>query len=421
MFLNLAQAFADEGQARESVFLVHPLQLGRWLDEAWAATANVPPIPGNPAATAPFLGSATIVDDLDLPDQPTPPPPLIAPSGIDLNNVDQWTEALGPPDSIPGSSGLIWHHLIYAYLVESTGVFEVFSEIVKRLVNGEGLGAMSDESIKWLRSTEELFFRDPPLYSIQGVVSELRPHARINRRRTFWRMFGFDLPHKISVGGSGESGAESWKQGSGIIANKDFRSKWTELLRQIWMGLENRANTSGANPTDPSYVALLCRALQDMLNNRRRNGLLAREEFAYVTTLSWFDLTLESDTPIVRDLKAEGTFADERLGKIAARVGMSPAVRTRELLQLAQPVSALLRAIELGLFSAPAQAAALFTGNTALTQDMNDIINLWQSATGDRVKDKPVSLTQVQPGTAPNQPLRIPKPAEMAAPNGARS
>jgi hypothetical protein len=34
--------------------------------------------------------------------------------------------------------------------------------------------------------------------------------------------------------------------------------------------------------------------------------MLAREEFVHVTTLSWFHLTVESDTPLVAYLKANG-------------------------------------------------------------------------------------------------------------------
>ena len=69
--------------------------------------------------------------------------------------------------------------------------------MVRRLVIGETLGKLSVESHQWLRTTEELFFRDPPLFSIAGIVSEARPQARVNRRNAYWRMFGFDLPHPL--------------------------------------------------------------------------------------------------------------------------------------------------------------------------------------------------------------------------------
>ncbi len=410
MFHHLANAFQAVGppRTREDVFLVHPIQLARWLDESWAAGAAIPPVPG---ATGTFLGSSTIIADLDLPTQ-TPPAPLLVPSGIAAANPDAWAEETFP---FP-RTGLIWHHLMYAYLIESTGVIEVFAEVMRRLIQGEGLGQLTPPTVKWLRTTEELFFRDPPLFSIGGVVSELRPHARVNRRQSYWRMFGFDLPHGYPSTAPGASEADSWKKSPGLTANADFRAKWTELLRQVWMGLENRSNASGANPTDPAYVAQLCRALQDMMNDRRKGGLMAREEFAYVALLSWFDLTLESDAPIVRDLKAEGTFADERLRSIASRVDMKPAARTRELIQLAPLAATVLRSIELGLFSQPAGAAALFTGTTPLTTDMNEIINLWQSATGDRVKERPLGTLR----NAPAQPLRIPQPTPMASSNGAK-
>jgi hypothetical protein len=45
-------------------------------------------------------------------------------------------------------------------------------------------------------------------------------------------------------------------------------------------------------------------------------------------------MTLESNTPIVIDLKAEATNPADRLGKIAHRVGMTSAPRARELFEL---------------------------------------------------------------------------------------
>jgi hypothetical protein len=404
MFLNLAKLLEDaagDPAAREQVFLIHPVQLSRWLDEAWAGTATIPPLPIGSATTAPpLLGSLDIVDALDLPRQPVPPPRLLA-SGINLAAVDEWTDVLGPPPA--GGIGLLWHHLSYAYVLESTGITEIFAEVVRRLVVGETLGELQPASVKWLRATEELFFRDPPLFSIAGTVSELRPQARVSRRNAYWRMFGLDLPHAIPA--RWDRDGQGWKVDVGEI-NVDFRAKWSELLRQVWLGLENNQNSSGANPSDGNYIALLCRALRDMFNDRRRGGLLAREEFAYVTVLSWFHLTVQSNTQIVVDLKAQSSSPAERLALLGQRVGMHPAQRARELFDLAEPMSSLLRAIEVGSFDDAATAAALFDDTTDLGLEMREIINQWQSATGERVKEPPSGT--VTP--APSQPLRAPTP-----------
>ncbi len=410
MFLNLAKLLEDAGGAREQVFLIHPLQLSRWLEEAWNGSAAIPPLPiGSPPGPTPLLGSDKIVDALDLPRQPAPPPPLLQPSGIVIDKasdpavtVDQWADRLGPQAAAPGI-GLLWQHLSYAYVLESTGLIEIFAEVVRRLVVGETLGELRPASVKWLRATEELFFRDPPLFSIAGVVSELRPQARVNRRNAYWRMFGLDLPHPLPARWDGAG--QSWKADAGGV-NVDFRAKWSELLRQVWMGLENNRNTSGANPTDVNYIALLSRALRDMFNDRRRGGLLAREEFAYVTVLSWFHLTLQTDTPIVVDLKAQATSAAERLALLGQRVGMQPAQRSRELFDLAEPMSSVLRAIEVGSFDDAAQAAALVDDTTALGLEMREIVNQWQSATGERIKERPTGTVIPVSG----QPLRVPTP-----------
>ena len=106
------------------------------------------------------------------------------------------------------------------------------------------------------------------------------------------------------------------------------------------------------------------------------------------------------------DLKAEATGPAERLAKIAARVGMTPAPRSRELFELADLMSALLRAIELGLFATGSRGRAALPATSAPTQallrDMNRIIDLWQSATGDRVKDRPAGQ--------PANRVRLPSP-----------
>lgn len=406
MFRSLARRLTPPAQ----VFDVHPLQLSRWLDEAWTGGVLVPDI-GNtttPPGTA-FLGDPLIVGAIDL---PTPTGGVdIAPSGIDPVAADTFNGIpLGAPTPPLTGPGLVADHLVYAYLVESTGAFEVLAEVVRRLSVGETLSQLSPASHRWVRSTEELFFRDPPLYSIQGVLSELRPDQRVNRRNAYWRMFGLEPPHPVPARWLRPGVADgSWKQDMGEGVNSSFREKWTELLRQVWLGMENAKNGIGPNATDRQYIASLCEALRDMMALRRRGGLLAREEFSYVSTMSWFHLTLENDSPIVVDLNAQAPGPAERLQKVAARVGMTPAPRSRELFELADLVSGLLRAIELSVFSTGPAVELLYLNlgtNTTLLTDMNKIIDLWQSATGERVKDRPS-------GSA--QPLRLPSPTTAPA------
>jgi len=410
MFRNLARlisappALGAAGPATQ-VFRVHPFQLSRWLEEAWVAARTVPEFGVRTVNALPFLGSDQIVDALDL---PAPSAATVAspfPSGINPADVGTFNGAV-----FSGTVPLVWDHLSYAYLIECTGVFEVMAEVVRRFAVGETLNTLSADGTRWVRATEELFYREPPLFSISGIASEARPDLRVTRRNNYWRMFAMEPPHPVP-GRWRRYGyiEQGWRADTGEGVNTGFREKWTELLRQVWLGFENARNGIGPNATDREYVAFLCQSLRDMMTMRRRGGQLAREEFVHVTTMSWFHLTLETDTPIVIDLKAEATNPADRLAKIAERVGMSPAARAYELFELADLMSALLRAIELGLFDRGEDAETLFlpiAGNEGLLRDMNRIIDLWQSATGDRVKDRPA------------QPMRVPGLPASGRPGG---
>ncbi|MEV6643712.1 hypothetical protein [Amycolatopsis sp. NPDC051371] len=419
MFFPLAKALGNQNAelGAQRVFRLHPTQIASLLDEIWDSARRTPQIP-DPSGEKDLVFFArffddTVLDALDLPTQPGDDPffstdgldAFLAPSGVNTTGPFEWSgrpnELFCPP--------LLWHHLAYAYVLESTGIVEIFAEVVRRLVVGETMGVLSPDSIAWLRATEQLFFRDLPTFSVASVLSQVRPFDRTNRRNAYWRMFGLDLAHAVPPLWAGSGPLSDWKELTGPV-NHDFRQKWSELLRQIWIGVENRANNSGANPTDPSYIALLSRALKDLLGNRRRGGALAREEFAYVAMLNWFHLTVDSDTSLIVDLQAQASSSADRLGALGQKVGITPALRSRELFDLAEPMSTLLRGIELGLFDTETTAATLFTGGTNIFRDVLDTINNWQSATGERVKESPARALPTG-----GQPLRVPVPAASPA------
>jgi hypothetical protein len=405
MFNILATIFRDAGDPDGSAALrVHPGQLSRWLDEIWnAGPQNVTVVP---ASGIPYLGSpAGVIGAIG---KPTLPSRFIDPSGINPANPLEFTGSPGPLVPVAGSP-VVWHHLIYAYLLENTGMVEIFAEVLRRAAHGETLEIESLEAVRWLRATEDIFFREAPLFASGIVTSQLRPEARTVRRNAYWRMFGMDLAHPLTT--AAIHGHNDWKQHTGSGVNTTFRTQWSELLRQIWLGIENRNNAVGANATDDAYLRLIVDSLRDMMNMRRRAGALAREEFASVALMSWLELTLLSDTPIVSALNANASSPADRLTIIAHRVGMKPAPRSRELFELAELMSLLLRLIELGAFSSAANVALFYNPTTTVYRVVNRIIDLWQSATNERVKDRPAG--NVMQGLA--QPVRVPSPQPIPA------
>ncbi|KQN88703.1 hypothetical protein [Arthrobacter sp. Leaf69] len=396
----------------EMVFAHNPIQLSRWLEEAFAVNGLASFLPAPPTLPSTTTGSQAVVDGLKM------PPGLLTslPSGISPGTVIP--PGYQEPTPLGTTTPLPWDHLIYAFLLENTGIVEILGEVVRRYKVGETLAPPSLPTLLWARHTEELFFRDPPAFHILGVSSQLRPDARVNRRNAYWRMFGRDLSHP-PLGAPLEG--QPWKRDVGAGSNTRFFDLWEELLRQVWQGILNDRNQGGPNATDRSFIAYLCQSIAEMLTMRRRGGMLAQEEFAYVTMLSWFHLTVEYDTSVVKDLKAEadanGNPAD-RLAAIGARVGITPPRETRELFELAGLLSPLMWFIENGAFSSETNAEMLYHSNLVpnpvVADAMIRIIDLWQSATGTRIKD-PTVVSVSPDAKRPTQPLRLPEPTPTAA------
>jgi hypothetical protein len=176
------------------------------------------------------------------------------------------------------------------------------------------------------------------------------------------------------------------------------------------LGIENARNTSGPNPTAANEIAKLAEDLQVMLVDRRKYGNLGREEFVFVSMMSWLHLTLLFDSPIVRDLKAEARAPWERLATIGDMVDVPAHEHADGYFRMAEPLSHVLMAIESGFFSSPATAPALYLPG-AVRDDMMTVLTYWREITGHDLMASKVVLTGslVGNGTpAGNQPLALP-------------
>lgn len=359
------------------LFNAHPFELAWLLEEVWRQRLN----------DDTTLGSKSIGDPNRRSNlEPSPPytnawPPLSSGLGAILDTGG---------GEFPRT--FRWDHLIYAYMVENTRAYEVFRRVVFEFAHGEKLGAPTAESQAWLRNTEELFFKDGAPFFVTSVASHLRSDLRANRRNPYQRMFGMELNH------GGDDG-KPYPYVKADAANNDFVSTFEEFLREVWVGMTYVTASASSNPTDPAKIATLASKLKNMLMSRRQNGNLSREEFSAVTAMAWFHLALEyknnnDNAPIIQALRAEANGTEQRLFKVAERVGLPAHGLSKHFFDIADSISRILIQIETGDFDFADAVPALYTpapGPDTPEAAMREIITHWTAITGRDVKARKVA------------------------------
>lgn len=369
MFRQIAKSIPGDA---EFLFRLHPAELSGLLEQAWAFRTSEHP---GMAVGSPFRRS----------DIPAMPETFLKGFGTYAQNANGLASPGSATDPCPDGC-VRWHHLIYAFCVEQTRLYDIFRAVLRAFRHGEELGVPLEGSEHWLRNTEELFFRDPPPFFIHALNSYVRPSLDASRRNAYWRMFGMDLSHP----------ADETAQAAFVkpqAANVEFVNTFEAFLREVWVGIVNANNNIGIRPTDDAEIANHAEKLHNMLRTRRLSGNLAREEFWFVSMMSWFHLTLDRDTPIIRSLRAEGMSPEQRLFKVAERVNLPAHALSKSFFDLAEPISTLLILIETGVFNAPAGVRALYDGNLippggtqAIEPLMRTIITHWSITTGRNLK-----------------------------------
>jgi hypothetical protein len=372
MFRQLAKQLTNTTtDGRQLLFDTHPLELARILEIAFEAGRDLPP-EGSPPGQEP-LGHPLHRSDLD---------PFIsgATSGVIAPQLGTTTS--------PGERRFRWDHLIYAYMIENTRIYEIFRRVVFELLHGEKLGTPLPTAQRWLRTTEMLFYKDGTPFQITSLTSDIRKDLRGTARNAYQRMFSMDLNH-------GDDEGKPYPYVKASAANSEFVTTLEELLREVWVGITYVTATSSANPTDDSKISELAEKLHDMLRSRRQNGNLSREEFALVSMMSWFHMSVEFESPIVVSLRAEATGVEQQLFKIAERVGLPAHGLSKNFFDIADPISDLLIEIEKGRFNQASAASQLYSKNVAnnMVAVLGTIITHWTAITGRDVKARKVAAS----------------------------
>ena len=362
------------------IFQYHPAQLAALLEAAFACRFE--PNAGRRGSVLDLPGLVPGSDE----DGASPDRAIALPVQIDFLANGTETRKV--------SCSIVSDHLIYAYMIENTRAYEIFYRVLYEYLHGERLETPSEETQRWLRLTEELFYRDTPPFYAFGVSSYVRPDIRASRSNAYYRMFGLDLNH-------GAQDGRPYPYVKPAAANRDFVATFERFLWEVWRGIVNARNIVGPSTKDDAAMADLAGRLQRMLQERRKDGNLLREEFFFVATMSWLHLTLQFDeSPVVVDLRAKGATPAERLQKIGERVGLPAHGRAHELFSLADPMSRLMIALESGSLSSIGTVPVLYLEGTPLRRDIETIMTDWSSATGRNVKGDPVNVSPSVPLTA---------------------
>lgn len=362
------------------MFECHPSVLTTLLETAWQMRAHDhPDPPGQPLD----LGHPGHRSDINhLPDFWLDELKDLAGIAAPTDSAAIWTT-----DAREKQGTVLWDHLIYAYMIENTRIYEIFRRVLFEFLHGEKFGVPTPEAQHWLRNTEELFYHDASAFSIGNITSHIRPDLRATRRNAYHRMFGMDLNH-------GSDEGQPYPYVKADAYNNEFVTIFEELLREVWIAIANVNNTSGPNPKDEGKIENLVDNLHGMLMSRRESGNLSREEFTAVAMMSWFHLTVSFDSPIIVALRAEAANPEQRLFKVAQRVGLPAHGLSKSYFDIADAMSRILIQIE-------ASNTAIVPGFVAagpnlplndIQKSMNTIITHWSIITGRDMKAGKVAV-----------------------------
>ena len=376
-----------------SLFTYHPLQISAIVETVWLNRYNAassqtssPFFPWSPKVAYPLLTDNYFSGYQWTGGTPVPiaPPANFVPPIQQPGIQSTWDGA----SLTNGAHATNWDHLIYAYIIENTRIFDIFAKVLEMYMFTEQLETPSQASQLFWRNLEYLIFGDAMPSMVWTATSRTRRDEIADRLTAYYWMFGIDLSHAPDI-------ASQHPYQKPAAANRDFIPTFEALAREVWRGIVNARNTSGANDTDSTVIATLARRLYDMMATRRISGNLSREEFRAVSIISFLHLAVQYDSPAVVDLKASASSPEMRLQKMGERVQMNCHVKSKPFFDLAGPFSTLMQSIESGAFNTPAGAELLFkqTPPNVVSRNAEEVIDQYSLATGRDLKSRPVLVT----------------------------
>lgn len=301
---------------------------------------------------------------------------------------EQAPDSQNPQNPPIREGAVMWDHLIYAYIIESTQILKVFEKVLKSYANGDIEISLDAATQQWLHNTEALWFCNTQPFSTYNIASQIRPDIGATRRSAYYKFFGFSLPSDTREDGS------PYPFHQPKSSNTNFRRNFERLCEEVWVGIINVTNASGYNLKDDAVIAFNAFEIQKNFRAQRNNGDLSKQEFYYVSMLSWFHLALEYNSPIIKAFGIDEESPAQRLFALANIVGVPANGLSENLFRLADPLSILMTVIETGIFN---EDPAQLYSDADIQVLMRNVIFNWSQLTGVDLKVRQGQNTAAYP------------------------
>lgn len=269
-------------------------------------------------------------------------------------------------------------HLIYAYMIENTRIYDIINKVIYEFLYDEKLSIPKENAKEWLELTETILYKEAFPSLLYPFKSLCRPDSQETRNNSYYRLFGMMLGHKKV-------------KDKPLIANTKFVTVFEEFLYEVRQAINNVNNQSGENQTDKATIESLVKQLKYMLNDRKNMKNLDKQELYFTAAMSWLDLSLSYDLPLIVEMNAEANTQADRLRIISEKVKENIHTKAYNLFELAKPLSDVLLYIEsFDTENENDQVEVFYDQNNvgkSFKKSLETIIHHWSIATGRDIKN----------------------------------
>jgi hypothetical protein len=242
----------------------------------------------------------------------------------------------------PGPQPDSWDHLIYAFLIENTGIFDILRKAAELYKSSAQLPPARPLAKQFWFMVENVVFSPPATICV--LRTAIKSSDETEQRHALYRdTFGLELDRT-------EPGPHGRAQGPRETSSEFVRALET-FLHEAWRGIVQQRSATGVRDINYRKLAISASALHDYMIARRERTDLTLEEFRAVAIMSLLHTALSFNSAVVTALGADAFNCAERLAFIGKLCGIAAHPRANSLFEISRPLSGLLRFVEAGAFS----------------------------------------------------------------------